>query len=121
MGNLTPEDEAKIDLKLSKLKDELKKEISEDQKEILGDQKEYNAMIREMHQEVMGYGERKGMISNIIDHEGRLDDHEKRIKKVEDGTAGRIETRKAILGMIGSGGFVGLLIWLSQLFGGKTP
>ena len=114
MGNLTPEDEAKIDLKLSKLKDEVKKEISEDQKE-------YNAMIREMHQEVMGYGERKGMISNIIDHEGRLDDHEKRIKKVEDGTAGRIETRKAILGMIGSGGFVGLFIWLSQLFGGKAP
>jgi len=113
MPGLTPDDETKIDLKFAKFKDEIKKEISEDQKES-------NKMIREIHQEIIGYGERKGILAISNDHECRLDDHDTRLKDLEENNKGKIETRKAVFGMFGSAGFGGAAIWiLSQIFGGK--
>lgn len=112
MPGLTIEDEKIIDLKLENIKQNIMKDVKSMNSST-------NNMIREIHQEVLGYGKRKGMIENIVDHECRLDDHEKRIINVEQDKTGKIETRKAIFAMVGSSGFVGFLVWLSQFIGGS--
>lgn len=106
-GDLTPEAEVKIDLKLAKLKKEIQDEMTKEQKP-------YNNMIREMHQEMMGYAERKGLIGQLQQHENRIENHDGRIKRLEDNTVDKIETKK-VLGMIaasvlGGGGIITALV-----------
>lgn len=114
MPGLSEEDEKIIDLKLENVKNEMEKKL-------VAIQSPYNVKICEMHQEIVGYAGRPGISSKLECFEERIEATEAEIKELKENQSGKIETRKAFLGMIGSGGFVGLLVWLSQLFGGPKP
>ncbi len=115
MPGMTEEDKEIIDLKLSKMESAIKQELFDLQQP-------YNIKIGEIHQEIMGYGERPGISKRLEKQECRIYDIEDRLRVIEDNRNGKIETRKAIFGMIGSGGLVGALAWLSQFIGGgKAP
>ena len=100
-GDLTPQAEKTIDLKLERLKNEMKSEMIEENKES-------NKLIREIHQVLCGYDAQKGVLGKQEEYAIRLDNHEKRIEAVEINNIGKIETKKAIAAVLvsifGAGG-----------------
>lgn len=114
MAGLTPEDEKIIDLKLENSEKRIERKM-------IDLQTPYNKKIDEIHQEIIGYGGRPGLSKKMECLEAKVEHHEIEINEIKENQKGKIETKKAVLGMIGSGGFVALLAWLSQFFGGKAP